>query len=188
MNDIYLIAQTDAGLTKEEIKSALLKSLEGRNLKKVLILPPDFTRFHSGAGYITNVYYHALTEKGVKVDIMPALGTHVAMTEAQWNAMFGDIPFERMLVHKWRTDVVKLGEIPADFLSEITDGLWDEPVWAEVNRLVIDRSYDLIISPGQVVPHEVIGMANHSKNLFAIISVTQSLRLRVARRLQSATM
>ncbi|HAQ63067.1 MAG TPA: D-mannonate epimerase [Ruminococcaceae bacterium] len=166
MNDIYLIAETDEGLTKEEIKSALLKSLEGRNLKKVLILPPDFTRFHSGAGYITNVYYHALTEKGVKVDIMPALGTHVAMTEAQWNAMFGDIPFERMLVHKWRTDVVKLGEIPADFLSEITDGLWDEPVWAEVNRLVMDRSYDLIISPGQVVPHEVIGMANHSKNLF----------------------
>ncbi len=166
MNDIYLIAQTDAGLTKEEIKSALLKSLEGRNLKKVLILPPDFTRFHSGAGYITNVYYHALTEKGIQVDIMPALGTHVAMTEAQWNAMFGDIPFERMLVHKWRTDVVKLGEIPAAFLSEITDGLWDEPVWAEVNRLVMDRSYDLIISPGQVVPHEVIGMANHSKNLF----------------------
>ena len=166
MNDIYLIAETDAGLTKEEIKSALLKSLDGRNLKKVLILPPDFTRFHSGAGYITNVYYHALTEKGVQVDIMPALGTHVAMTEAQWNAMFGDIPFERMLVHKWRTDVVKLGEIPADFLSEITDGLWDEPVWAEVNRLVMDRSYDLIISPGQVVPHEVIGMANHSKNLF----------------------
>lgn len=166
MNDIYLIAETDAGLTKEEIKSALLKSLDGKNLKKVLILPPDFTRFHSGAGYITNVYYHALTEKDVKVDIMPALGTHVAMTEAQWNAMFGDIPFERMLVHKWRTDVVKLGEIPADFLSEITDGLWDEPVWAEVNRLVMDRSYDLIISPGQVVPHEVIGMANHSKNLF----------------------
>ncbi len=166
MNDIYLIAETDAGLTKEEIKSALLKSLEGRNLKKVLILPPDFTRFHSGAGYITNVYYHALTEKDVKVDIMPALGTHVAMTEAQWNAMFGDIPYDRMLVHKWRTDVVKLGEIPADFLSEITDGLWDEPVWAEVNRLVMDKSYDLIISPGQVVPHEVIGMANHSKNLF----------------------
>lgn len=166
MNDIYLIAQTDAGLTKEEIKSALLKSLEGRNLKKALILPPDFTRFHSGAGYITNVYYHALTEKGVQVDIMPALGTHVAMTEAQWNAMFGDIPFERMLVHKWRTDVVKLGEIPADFLSEITDGLWNEPVNAEVNRLVMDESYDLIISPGQVVPHEVIGMANHSKNLF----------------------
>ena len=166
MKDIYRIAETDNGLTQGEIKTALLQSLEGRTLRKVLILPPDFTRFHSGAGYITNVYYHALAERGVQVDILPALGTHVAMTEAQWNAMFGDIPFERMLVHRWRTDVVKLGEIPASFLFEITEGLWNEPVNAEVNRLVMDESYDLIISPGQVVPHEVIGMANHSKNLF----------------------
>ncbi|MBR6391681.1 MAG: DUF2088 domain-containing protein [Eubacterium sp.] len=166
MKDIYLIAKTESGLTQEEIKKALLESLEGRELKKVLILPPDFTRFHSNAGYITNVYYHALTEQGVKVDIMPALGTHVAVTKEQWNAMFGDIPYEKMLVHNWRTDVVRLGEIPESFLSEITEGLWDEPVNAEVNRLVLDESYDLIISPGQVVPHEVIGMANHSKNLF----------------------
>ena len=166
MKDIYLIAETDTGLTQNEIKTALLKSIEGRSLKKVLIIPPDFTRFHSGAGFITNVYYHALTEMGVQVDIMPALGTHVAVSETQWNAMFGDIPFGRMLVHNWRTDVVKLGEIPASFLSDITDGLWNEPIFAEVNRLVMDESYDLIISPGQVVPHEVIGMANHSKNLF----------------------
>ena len=166
MNDIFLTAKTDDGLTREEIKNALLKSLEGRSLRKVLILPPDFTRFHSGAGYITNVYYHTLTDKGVKVDIMPALGTHVAMTESQWTSMFGGIPYDRMLVHRWRTDVVKLGEIPASFLSEITDGLWTEAVSAEVNKLIMDGSYDLIISPGQVVPHEVIGMANHSKNLF----------------------
>ena len=166
MQDIYLIAKTDNGLTQEEIKTALLKSLEGRTLKKVLILPPDFTRFHSGAGYITNVYYHTLSEKGVQVDILPALGTHVAVTKEQWTAMFGDIPYDKMLVHNWRTDVVKLGEVPKSFLSEITEGLWDESVTAEVNKLVMDESYDLIISPGQVVPHEVIGMANHSKNLF----------------------
>ena len=138
MNDIYRIAEAETGLTPEEIKSALLASLEGRSLKKVLILPPDFTRFHSNAGYITNVYYHALTERGVQVDIMPALGTHVPVTEAQWNAMFGDVPFERMLVHNWRTDVVKLGEIPAEFISEITEGLWTESVACEVNRLVMD--------------------------------------------------
>ncbi|MBR0538496.1 MAG: DUF2088 domain-containing protein [Clostridia bacterium] len=175
MNDIYRIARTDTGLTPEEIKAALLASLEGRSLKKVLILPPDFTRFHSNAGYITNVYYHTLTEKGVRVDILPALGTHVPVTEAQWDSMFGDIPYERMLVHNWRTDVVKLGEIPSDFISEITDGLWTEPVAAEVNRLVMDESYDLIISPGQVVPHEVIGMANHAKNLFVGVGGSQMI-------------
>lgn len=166
MNDIYLISESNNALTQEEIKTALLSSLEGRSLKKVLILPPDFTRFHSGAGFITNVYYHALADKGVQVDILPALGTHVAMTETQWKTMFGDVPYDRMIVHNWRTDVVKLGEIPASYVSEITEGLWNEAVSAEVNRLVMDESYDLIISPGQVVPHEVIGMANHAKNLF----------------------
>ena len=166
MKDIYRIAETENGLTAEEIKTALLASIEGRSLKKVLILPPDFTRFHSNAGYITNVYYHALIEKGVSVDILPALGTHVAVTKEQWNAMFGDIPYDKMLVHNWRTDVVKLGEVPAEFVSDITEGLWTEAVTAEVNKLVMDESYDLIISPGQVVPHEVIGMANHAKNFF----------------------
>lgn len=166
MQDIYRIAHTDAGLSKAEIRAALLQSLEGRVLRKVLILPPDFTRFHSGAGFITNVYYHALTDAGVEVDVMPALGTHVPMTRDQWERMFGDVPYERMLVHHWRTDVIKLGEIPSDFVSEITEGLWTEPVMAEVNRRVMDPSYDLILSPGQVVPHEVIGMANHAKNLF----------------------
>ena len=166
MNDIYRYADTDAGLSSEEIRVALLQSLEGRELRKVLILPPDFTRFHSNAGFITNVYYHALVEKGVQVDILPALGTHVPVTKDQWEAMFGDIPYDRMLVHNWRTDVMELGEVPADFISDITEGLWTDPVAAEVNRRVMDESYDLIISPGQVVPHEVIGMANHAKNLF----------------------
>lgn len=175
MKDIYRIAEVDTGLTPEEIKTALLASLEGRDLKKVLILPPDFTRFHSNAGYITNVYYHALTDAGVQVDILPALGTHVPVTKPQWDAMFGDVPFDRMFVHNWRTDVVKLGEVPADYISEITEGLWTEAVSVEVNRLVMDESYDLIISPGQVVPHEVIGMANHAKNFFVGVGGSQMI-------------
>ena len=166
MQDITLISRKETGLGEQEIKSAILKSLEGRALKKVLILPPDFTRFHSNAGFITNVYYHELIDRGAEVDIMPALGTHVPVTRSQWEAMFGDIPYEKMLVHRWRDDVVKLGEVPGEFLSEITDGLWKDPVSCEINRRVMDPSYDLIISPGQVVPHEVIGMSNHAKNLF----------------------
>ena len=166
MNDIYEIARTPEGLTPEEIRRVLLRSLKGRQLRKVLILPPDFTRFHSNAGFITNVYYHALTDAGVQVDIMPALGTHVPVSESQWKTMFGDIPYEKMLVHDWKNDVVTLGQIPGDFIASITDGLWTEPINAQVNRRVLDPSYDLIISPGQVVPHEVIGMSNHAKNLF----------------------
>ncbi len=166
MNDIFTVAQAETGLTEAEIRAALLKSLEGRSLKKVLILPPDFTRFHSNAGFITNVYYHALKDAGVQVDVMPALGTHDPVSREQAKAMFGDIPYEEFIAHDWRHDVVKLGEIPASFLEEVTEGLWHEPLSVEVNRRVMDESYDLIISPGQVVPHEVIGMSNHAKNLF----------------------
>ena len=164
--DIFRVSDRETGLTREEIRAALLEALEGRELKKVLILPPDFTRFHSNAGLITNICYHELTARGVEVDIMPALGTHAPVTESQIQAMFGDLPAEKFLVHDWRHDVVKLGEVPGDYISEITDGLWTDPVSVEVNRRVMDESYDLILSPGQVVPHEVIGMSNHAKNLF----------------------
>ena len=164
--ELFTYAKTEQGLTAEEIKPALLASLEGRDVKKVLILPPDFTRFHSNAGFITNVYYHTLTERGAQVDILPALGTHEPVSKEQWDAMFGDIPYEKMIPHDWRNDVVRLGEVPASYLEEITENLWHDPVSVEVNRRVMDESYDLILSVGQVVPHEVIGMANHSKNLF----------------------
>jgi nickel-dependent lactate racemase len=164
--NIFETAKTSEGLSNEEIARLLERSLEGRELKNVLIIPPDFTRFHSNAGYITQVYYRVLTERGVKVDVMPALGTHVPVSEVQWKTMFGDIPYAEMLVHNWRNDVVKLGEIPAEVVSEISGGLWKDPVSVEVNRRIMDERYDLIISPGQVVPHEVIGMANHAKNLF----------------------
>ena len=164
--DIFKTASVEEGLTPEEIKAALLESLEGRTVKHALILPPDFTRFHSNAGYITNVYYHALTERGASVDILPALGTHVPVTPEQSAAMYGDVPYERLIPHNWRTDVVRLGEVPAEFLEEVTEGIWHDPVSVEVNRLIMDEKFDLIISPGQVVPHEVIGMANHAKNIF----------------------
>ena len=136
----FYYAKDESGLSREEIRAALQASLEGRTVKKALIIPPDFTRFHSQAGLITNIYYHLLTDAGCQVDVMPALGTHEPVSKEQWPVMFGDVPYENMIGH--------------------------DPVSVEVNRRIMDESYDLIISPGQVVPHEVIGMANHSKNLF----------------------
>lgn len=166
MKDIHVVASSEEGLSQDEIRSALARALEGRALRRVLVVPPDFTRFHSNAGFITNALWHMLSERGVEVDVMPALGTHVPVTEPQWNAMFGDVPFGRMIVHKWRTDVGKLGEIPAEVVSEISEGLWKKPLAVELNRRLVSGGYDLVVSPGQVVPHEVIGMANHAKNLF----------------------
>ena len=164
--EIFRRSQQAEGLTREELSAAVEASLQGRDLHKVLILPPDFTRYHSNAGLLTNLYYHFLTDAGVQVDILPALGTHVPVTEEEMDLMFGDIPHDRFLIHHWRTDVVKLGEVPASYLEEVTEGLWHDPIDVEVNRLVMDPTYDLVLSIGQVVPHEVVGMANYSKNIF----------------------
>lgn len=162
--NIFLSAQE--GLTNEEIVTAIEDSLEGRDLNKVLILPPDYTRYHSNAGFITNQYYHTLANRGIHVDIMPALGTHVAMSDDELTKMYGDIPHEVFLVHNWRTDVEKIGVVPGDFLDEVSNHVWNEAIDVEVNRRVLDDSYDLILSVGQVVPHEVVGMSNHAKNIF----------------------
>ena len=161
-----MIYECESGISTEALREALAKSLEGRDLKKVLLLPPDFTRMYSGAGKITAIYYELLKDK-CQVDIMPTLGTHVPMTQEEWVAFFGEgVPFDRMIVHNWRTDVVKIGEVPASFVSEVSEGLVNNSIDVEVNRLIMDPSYDLILSIGQVVPHEVVGMANYSKNIF----------------------
>lgn len=169
--DIFEIAKDEAGLSNERIADLLEQALtdwQSRKgaIKNALIIPPDFTRFHSNAGFITQVFYRLLTDKGAAVDVLPALGTHVPVSESQWKTMFGEIPYSKMLVHNWRTDVVKLGEVPADEVKRLSNGLWTDPVDVEVNRKLMDEKYDLIVSPGQVVPHEVIGMANHAKNIF----------------------
>ncbi|MBR6557556.1 MAG: DUF2088 domain-containing protein [Clostridia bacterium] len=164
MSEIKITSET--GLSRSEIEVALRESIKDRSLKKVLLLPPDYTRMYSGAGIITNIYYNMLKDS-CEVDIMPALGTHEPMTREECTAFFGeDVPFEKILVHNWRTDVVKLGEVPAEFVSQVSEGLVNNKVDVEVNRRLTDPSYDLIISIGQVVPHEVVGMANYSKNIF----------------------
>ena len=173
--DIFNIAKSEDGLSPAEIERSLEQAIEGRTLRNVLILPPDFTRFHSNAGFITQALYRMLTARGVNVDILPALGTHVPVSAEQWSAMFGDIPYEKMIVHHWRTDVVKIGEVPREAVEEISGGLWHTPLAVEVNRLVMDPKYDLVVSPGQVVPHEVIGMANHAKNLFVGVGGSQMI-------------
>ena len=132
--------------------------------KKVLALPPDFTRFHSRAGEVTTLVYKYYKEN--LTDILPALGTHSPMTPAEISEMFRGVPSELFRVHDWRSDVVTVGTVPGDFISEITEGKLSYSWPAQLNRLLVNGKHDLIISIGQVVPHEVVGMANYNKNLF----------------------
>ncbi len=132
--------------------------------KKVLVVPPDFTRFHSRAGDITTLIYKYYKEN--LSDILPALGTHVPMTDSEIGEMYKEVPKTLFRLHDWRKDVVTVGTVPAEFVSKITGGAVDYSWPAQLNRLVNNGGHDLILSVGQVVPHEVIGMANYNKNLF----------------------
>ena len=168
MKSLIRIASTEAGLTDDELRAAVRESLADtkQKLHKVLFLPPDYTRFHSYAGRLTAMYYEELKDT-CEIDILPALGTHVPVTKDEWVAMCGpDVPFERCIVHNWRTDVVKVGEVPGEYVASISEGLVTTPIDVEVNKRLLDPSYDLILSLGQVVPHEVVGMANRNKNIF----------------------
>ncbi len=145
-----------------EIISQVFSDLGER--KNVLALPPDFTRFPSRAGEITCLLHEHYGE--ALSDIMPALGTHFAMPEWQLDKMFPNVPKELFRVHDWRNDVVTIGEVSAEFVEKITEGIWKKPWKAQLNKLLWSKQHDLIVSIGQVVPHEVIGMANYNKNIF----------------------
>ena len=153
----------DVDLTDQlnDLLSETLAKLGQRN--RVLAVPPDITRLHSQAGVLTQ---HASRYYGDRLKaVLPAIGTHTPMQPAQIRHMYGDISQDRFLVHSWRTDVETVGEVPAEFIYEQSEGKLKFPWIAQVNRHIVQGGFDLVLSIGQVVPHEVIGMANYNKNI-----------------------
>jgi len=165
MTVFFAEGSAETELSAEDLRGGLhsaLKQLGER--KKVLALPPDFTRFNSRAGLLTcqtHDYFGARL-----TDVMPALGTHFPMPDWQLDRMFPGLPKALVREHRWREDVVTIGEVPAEFVAAATDGIWQQPWPAQLNKLLWEGGHDLILSIGQVVPHEVIGMANYNKNIF----------------------
>ncbi|MDA3808922.1 MAG: lactate racemase domain-containing protein, partial [Spirochaetaceae bacterium] len=164
----YEKSGTELSLTDSDLKNGLYEALEKAaplsKTGKVLALPPDITRLHSKAGILTlaarDFYEDKLT------DIMPALGTHYPMSSVEIDEMFPGVDHSLFRPHKWRTDLHTLGIVPSEYIKEISGGAVDYDWPAQINSLLVDGNFDLILSIGQVVPHEVIGFANHNKNIF----------------------
>lgn len=152
-------------LSSDDLKQGLTAALDKLgSRRRVLALPPDITRLHSRAGELTRYawqYYGA-----AMTDVLPALGTHFAMTGPEIKKMFGSVPADLFRVHDWRNGFATLGEVPASFIREVSEGKLDWSWPAQVSRLIAEGGHDLILSLGQVVPHEVIGMASYNKNVF----------------------
>ena len=152
-------------LSQEDLKQGITQALKKLGeRKKVLAVPPDITRYYSQAGLLTQFAYDYYGEQ--LTDILPALGTHAPMSPSEIERMFGHVPTSLFRVHDWRKDVVTLGEVPAEFLESVSEGRVSFTWPAQVNSLLLEGGHDLILSIGQVVPHEVIGMANYNKNIF----------------------
>ncbi len=161
----YEIGSADIELGKEDLKKGLYEVLGKLGAKKrVLALPPDYTRLPSRAGELTEFAWKYYGE--TLTDVLPALGTHTPMTAGQISHMFGEMPASLIREHDWRNDVVTVGIVPAEYVKEVSEGAVDFPWPAQVNKLLLEDDFDLILSIGQVVPHEVVGMANYNKNIF----------------------
>ena len=134
--------------------------------RRVLLLPPDITRAHAGLGWMTEHFYQLLEQEGAEVHVIPTLGQHVPHTPEDNRWMFGSIPEERIHAHDWKGGVTHLGTVPADFVREQTGGAvdWEMPI--DLNTMTVTQEWDLIVNIGHVVPHEVLGYANHNKNYF----------------------
>jgi nickel-dependent lactate racemase len=158
------VGGVETDLSRGELEKLLRSALEklGRP-GRVLAVPPDLTRIHSQAGLLTHLAYQYYGDRLAAV--LPALGTHTPLRPDQIKHMFGEVPQDRFLVHNWRTDVETLGEVPAEYIREQSEGKLDYAWPAQVNRHIVQGGFDLILSIGQVVPHEVIGMANYNKNI-----------------------
>src|SRR5579863_5981236 len=154
----------ESDLSSQRLHDLLMESLAKLGKRnRVLVVPPDQSRVHSRAGDLTRYAWEYYGKQFQAV--LPALGTHTAMDREQLARMFGAMPPELFRIHNWRTDIETLGEIPAEFIQEQSEGKLNYTWPAQVNRLIAHGGFDLILSIGQVVPHEVIGMANYNKNI-----------------------
>ena len=152
-------------LSAEDLKQGLYTAFAVMGpIKKMLIVPPDITRLHSRAGELTRYAFEH--DPSAVSGILPALGTHYPMHEKEIEIMFGDLPKKLFRIHDWRSGCTRMGEIPADFIKSISDGAVDYSIPVTIDNQLLSGDLDCILSIGQIVPHEVAGMAGHGKNLF----------------------
>ena len=151
-------------LSPSDLQAGLFHALSALGARrKVLAVPPDITRFHSRAGELTRLAWQYYGDR--LAQILPAVGTHTPMTEGEIETMYSGIPQNLFAVHDWRGGLATLGQVPAEFIREQSEGALDFSWPVQVNRLLVEGGFDLILSIGQVVPHEVAGMANYNKNV-----------------------
>ncbi len=121
MSMFFAAGSPTADFSPEDLKQGVSKALDALGeRRKVLCLPPDITRYHSRAGELTRYAWEYYGDR--LTDVLPAIGTHFPMTDCEIGTMFGDVPRDLFRVHDWRSGLVTLGEVPAEFVREQSEG------------------------------------------------------------------
>jgi nickel-dependent lactate racemase len=123
-------------ISDSELRALLFAALDKLGPRsRVLVVPPDITRLHSRAGELTRYAFEYYGDRLAAV--LPALGTHAAMSPEQLTRMFGDVPQNLFHVHNWRTDIETIGEVPSSFIHEQSEGKLNLSWPAQINRLLL---------------------------------------------------
>ncbi len=161
---LYAAGSPESVLDDSRLRDGFLAAL-GRlgPRSRVLAVPPDITRVHSKAGLLTRVAWEHYGES--LTGVLPAIGTHTPMSDVEFSSMFGPVPRGLCRVHDWREGTTTLGSVSDEFVERISGGRVRFPWPVQVDKLIAGGGFDLILSFGQIVPHEVAGMSGYTKNI-----------------------
>ncbi len=172
---MLFIENLNGELTEEQLKEIVKESLKDfSSVKKVLLIHPDYTRTDF-SNKLVPLIYQELKNKGMsQIDSLNAGGTHREMTEIEIREKLGlssQINFNHFYNHEYNNpgQLMTVGEIPASFVAEKTQGELSRSIPVVVNKLITE-DYDLIIALGGTLPHEAAGYAGGLKIFFPGIS------------------
>ena len=169
------LAPTGQTLTAEQVRAFVQSACPAANYRgqRIVLIIPDATRT-APIGLMFKTLFNQIAGVAKKFDVMLALGTHPAMTEAAINERVEITAAERastyqnveFINHEWDNPAAlrDLGSIPAEDIKTLSGGLFAMDVPVHINRRLFD--YDQIIICGPVFPHEVVGFSGGNKYLF----------------------
>jgi nickel-dependent lactate racemase len=175
MPTISQVASAGGSLTASAVSDVVSQACPVKDYrnKKVLVIVPDGTRT-APVGLVFKTLFAQIGEATAALDILIALGTHQAMSDAAICQRLEISEKERadfyrkvrFFNHAWNHPeaLQNIGTIPAKEINELSGGLFSMDVPVEINKLLFN--YDQIIIVGPVFPHEVVGFSGGNKYLF----------------------
>lgn len=161
-------------LSPDELRAIVAEALADIGPgERVLAIVPDKTR-DDNTDQLLPFAAEILPQKNIAcLDAVIAQGTHGPMSESEkrekigWHKLApGQIG--EIFDHQWdrEAELFTLGNLSAEQVARLTDGLMHEDVRVRINALLAPGRYDTVLVFGATMPHEVAGFAGGAKYFF----------------------